>query len=135
MLRLEVFLVVIPLAAAACSSDSPTTPAPTAPISKTETFSATLNRNDAETHPFTVTGTGSVTAMLSRVEPDNTVPVGLSLGTWNGTACEIVLANDKTTEGNTVTAVVSGAGRLCVRVYDVGSVVEPLTYEVQVTHP
>ena len=61
--------------------------------------------------------------------------VGLSLGTWNGTSCQIVLANDKATQAAVVIGTASSAGSLCVRVYDVGNVADPITYEIQVVHP
>lgn len=136
MIRPGFLIVAFLLAAAACTGGgTPTTPTPATPTTITETFNGTLNRNGAETHPFTVASSGSVQATLSKVEPDNTVLVGLSLGTWNGIACKIELANDNATQGSTITATVSSAGLLCVRVYDVGAVVDPLTYEVQVVHP
>ena len=59
----------------------------------------------------------------------------MALGTWNGLTCNVVLANDKAIEGVTVTGSVSGAGSLCVRVYDIGEVVATTTFEVVVVHP
>ena len=49
-------------------------------------------------------------------------------------ACAVVLANDKATQGITITGTVNTIGNLCVRVYDVGTVSEPQTYEVRVVH-
>jgi hypothetical protein len=72
---------------------------------------------------------------LTSVGSDNTIPIGLGLGTWNGSACQILLANDSATPGVLVKAIVNAAGSLCVRVYDVGNVVGPLSYEVNVVHP
>jgi hypothetical protein len=69
------------------------------------------------------------------VAPDSAIVMGLSLGTWNGAACQIVLANDNATQGTVVTALASSLGSFCVRVYDVGRLVEPTSYELQVVHP
>lgn len=118
--------------AAACEDD---VLPPTAPdrVAVTETFAGTLLPNDAETFPF-ASQSGIVTATLLNIAPDSTVIMGLSLGTWNGLTCAIVLANDKATQGVAITGTVNSIGNLCVRVYDVGSLVEPLTYEVRVVH-
>lgn len=114
--------------------DLPTTPTTPNTPSVTETFSGTLNINGAITHTF-VSGTfGAVTSTLTVVTPDTAV-LGMSLGTWNGISCNIILAADKSALNTTVTGLVSSVGNLCVRLYDVGSLTEPTSYEVRVDHP
>jgi hypothetical protein len=129
------FLVVL----AACGSDDRlTTPtAPTTPTTFTVTFTGEVNRNGAVTHTFGTQASGLVTATLNALAPDNDIVIGLSLGTWNGTACNIVLANDSAREGTVVTGAVSSFGQLCVRVYDVGNVPpgQPASYEITIVHP
>jgi len=123
-------------AASGCGSDTPTTPiTPTLPPT-TEQFSGDLNRNGATTHPFTVTGTGAVTATLTTLAPDSTVAIGMALGTWNGTACAIVIANDGAVQGITVTGATSGVGALCLRMSDSGGkLTATASYTVTVVHP
>jgi hypothetical protein len=131
--RVLTFLVAA--VAAACSTSDPftsPTPANTTPI--IETFAGTLTKNGAASYSFVATTAGLVTATLSSVVPDNTIPIGLALGTWNGLTCQIVLPNDNTLQGAGVTGSVNTAGSLCVRVYDVGNIADPLTYEVKVQH-
>jgi hypothetical protein len=133
---LAVALVIVASGAAGCTDEvSPTPTEPTTPTVITETFAGTLERNDAETTPFTVASSGTVRADLRRIAPDDTVAIGMSLGTWNGTACQVVLAQDRATQGSSLTATVSSAGRLCLRVYDTGAIVDPITWEVDVNHP
>lgn len=120
----------------ACADDLATTLTdPTPTTSTTEVFTGTINRNGAATHTFTTTRSGSVTATLSSLRPDNTIAIGLSLGTWNGEACQTVIARDRAVVGNVVIGTASSAGTLCVRVYDVGALVAPTKYEVQVVRP
>jgi hypothetical protein len=127
---------VLLLMAAACGDDDPTTPTePTPPATVTENFSGTLNPNGGATHPFAAQRSGTISATLTAVAPDSAIVMGLSLGTWNGAACQIVLANDNATQGTVVTALASSLGSFCVRVYDVGRLVEPTSYELQVVHP
>ena len=78
-----------------------------------------------------------MTATLTTLGPDNTLVMGMALGTWNGTTCQIVLANDTATQGTIITGGVSSFGSLCVRAYDVGNITaaQPFTYEITVVHP
>ena len=128
-------MVVTALCASACGDDTPSTPTPTTPVTVTDTWAGALNRNGAASYSFSTAASGNVTATISSLQPDSTVVVGLSLGTWNGTSCQVVLANDKATQSSYLIGTASAAGSLCVRVYDVGNVVDPLTYEIQVNHP
>ena len=133
---LLLFIIVI-LTAPACSdnNNTTTTPTPTTPPPTTDTFSGTLSRNGAFTHQFVVVAAGSITATLTTVAPDSTTAIGFSLGTWNGSACQIVLANDKAAQGASILGTASGAGNYCARVYDVGNVVGTVSYEIQIVHP
>jgi hypothetical protein len=120
----------------ACGDDlveTPTTPTP--PVTTTETFSGTINRNGAATHNFATQASGTVTATLTTLGPDSALIVGLSLGTSNGTTCSLQITKDDATQGTVVTGGVSALGSLCVRIYDVGNVVDPITYEITVVHP
>lgn len=118
---------------AACnSSETPTTPTtPATPI--TETFTGTIATNGAITTPFTTTTAGDVSATLTSVTP--AVNMGFSMGTWDGTACRFVIANDNAAPSAVITGSVMTISSLCVRVSDVGFVVEPVTYVVTVVHP
>jgi hypothetical protein len=123
--------------APACSGTIANLATTTAPSTtpSTDTFSGTLSRNGAFTYPFAALQPGTVTASYTSVGTDNSITLGLGLGTWNGSACQILIANDNATAGVLVSALANAAGSLCVRVYDVGYVVNPLSYEVKVVHP
>ena len=133
-------LIAVTAIASACggsSSSTPTTPT-TAPTVLTETFSGTLLKNAAYTHPFSVTDAGDVSVFLLQsadpADPDNTIPIGVSLGTWNGVSCAIVIANDNISPGASITGRATSAGNLCVRVYDVGYVPRSANYELLIDH-
>ncbi len=123
------------LAVSACDSvldDIPTTPDP---VTVTETFSGTININGAATHTFFTSATGAVTATLTSLGENPPAAVGLSVGTFAGSSCSLVITNDKAV----VTSVVSGVvttlgGSLCVRIYDVGRLTESVPYEIRVEH-
>jgi hypothetical protein len=129
-------ILIILVAVPACGDDPVTTPTEiTAPVTITETFTGTVDRNGATTHPF-VTHGGTITATIAMLSPDSAAIIGLSLGTWNGAACQTVIANDRATQGVTVVATASSTGNVCIRVYDAtGSFTQPTSYEVLVVHP
>jgi hypothetical protein len=119
---------------AGCGDDDPITPTdPTPPTELTESFSGTLTVNGAATHPFAVQRAGSATATVTTLSPDSAAVISLSLGTWNGQVCQIILANDAATTNTTVVGTAS-AGNFCVRVSDVGRLTQPTDYELTVRH-
>jgi hypothetical protein len=136
MLRPTILTTMLLAAAlgAACGDDPPTTPSEPEPVAVSETFSDILNPNGARTHPFVVERAGSVTAIINGLAPDAAVVVGLSLGTWNGIACQVILANDNAQAGQTLTGSATGTGGFCVRVYDTGRLTQNAEYSVTVTH-
>ena len=132
-------ILAIALGHVACSQDiNPSVPSdpglPTNPV--TETFTGTLTLNGADTHPFSVSRSGQVQVRLARLEPDATVTIGLSLGTWNGAACQTIISNDAATVSTVVIGVVDREGRLCARAYDAGGTLPQATdYELTVVRP
>jgi hypothetical protein len=134
-------VLVATVIAPACddnNTSAQTTPS-TVPTVLTETFSGTLLKNAAYTHPFAVTDAGDVSVfLLQSVDParpeNNAIPIGVSLGTWNGTSCAIVIANDNISPGASLTGRATAAGNLCVRVYDVGYVPGATNYELLIDH-
>ena len=122
-------------AAVACSNNTTATTPTTPTTTTTETFTGTLMKNGAVTHHFSSASRGTVTATLKKVDPDDTIAIGVSLGTWNGSSCQIILANDQALVGSGVLGTVSGVGNLCLRVYDVGKLTSSANYSVDVAHP
>lgn len=132
-------LALAALGAAGCDNNddnngTPTTPTPTPTV--TETFTGNLTKNGAATFNFTVGASGQVSATLRELTPAPAVSVGLSLGNWNGTVCQAVLANDSAIQGTFVTGNMSSAGSLCVRIYDATGTLEGTTaFRIEVVHP
>jgi len=124
---------------AACGSAATAVISPT-PTTSTEVFpsdsTATLTPNGAATYPFTALAGGTVTATLTTLVADSGVTVGMSLGTWNGSACQsTTIANDKAVQGTVITGTVTAAGSLCARVYDASGLAAPVDYQITVVHP
>ncbi len=126
-------LLAAAIGAAGCGDDTPPPSTAPTPTAITETFDGSITINGAVTHPFGVQQTGTVVAALTALEPADAI-IGLSIGTWNGVTCAIVLANDNATTGASVTGAATSTGNYCARVYDVGKLTQAVAYQITITH-
>jgi hypothetical protein len=120
---------------AGCSSndDLPETPTQPTPVQITESFSGNLNVNGARTHSFAVDRAGTVTAQLKALS-DQAATIGVSLGTFNGSACAILLSKTDAVLNSTVTGTAQSTGQFCVWLNDVGKLTAGVDYTIDVTH-
>jgi hypothetical protein len=143
---LAVVLAGSVVAVPACNNNDSTndgsTTSPT-PFQTTETFNGTLQKNGAQSHSFTISASGTVTVTLTKLADsvDSNLPapnVGISLGSWDGTACAVQtgIFTDNASQGAQINGSVTGAGVLCTRIYDPNSNLNnPLSYTITVVHP
>jgi hypothetical protein len=121
--------------AAGCGDDTPTTPTqPAPPPTVTEEFTDTLTVNGGRTHAFNTAASGEVRLTIAELTPNSTAEIGISLGTWNGSSCQIVIARDSATQGAEVIGSAGGAGNYCARVYDAGRLQSATGYRITVVH-
>lgn len=133
MKRILLTVLGAALFTAGCADPAaPVTPTPAVPT-VTDTFSDTLLVLGANTHQFTVSTIGGVKISLTSVEPG--AAVGLGIGTPSLGSCSVIDHVD-TVAGPSVqlfgTATVPGS--YCVTIYDVGNLVEPAVYTINVLH-
>jgi hypothetical protein len=137
-LRLRsVLLAFLVLGMAACEESVTVPDVPTPPTINEPPFTGVLTINGAITQPFVTTSFGQVTVTLLALDPnpDLTVRISMALGTWNGTGCQIIIANDNAGLGAVIYGAATAAGPLCVRVSDAGKLTEPVAFEVTISHP
>jgi hypothetical protein len=133
MKRILLAVLGVAFVTAGCADPiAPVTPTPAVPT-VTDTFSDTLLVLGANTHQFTVTTVGGVRITLTSVEPG--AAVGLGVGTPSSGSCTII-DSVETVAGVPVqlsgTATVPGS--YCVIIYDLGNLVEPAVYTINVLH-
>jgi len=141
MSRLPVYalLLAAALSGASCGDDDqiPIDSGPS-PVEIVEDIAGTLTVNGARTHSFVVERAGDITAILTAVTGETPPVISMALGTYNGTSCAIVVANDKATPGATAVSTVIGratvAGAYCLRVSDPGTLAAALDYAVTLRH-
>jgi hypothetical protein len=111
---------------------APTTPTPAVPT-VTDIFSDTLLVLGANTHQFTVAAVGGVKVSLASLQPG--ALVGLGVGTPSTGSCSVI-DHIQAVAGAAVqlsgTATVPGS--YCVVIYDLGNLVEPTAYTINVLH-
>jgi len=135
--RAVILALGVALGASACDpkvapTDTTTSPSPTI----TESFTGSITLNGAVSYFFSTNASGFVTATLRTLAPDQTMQIGLALGTWNGQNCATTISNERAGQGITVTGSVSGSGNLCVRIFDANAtVITPSQFEIVVVHP
>jgi hypothetical protein len=134
----SLFLLVVAGVSAGCGNNDEALfgPTPVIPDPTTVVVSGSISRNGAFTHPFVSQSFGTVQATLLSLAPDPEVSVGVALGTWNGAACQVIIANDRALVGTSVVGNVSSVGTLCLRVYDAaGTLPGTVSFDVQIVHP
>ena len=136
-LRLRAALLIVLAFGASACDDTSEIVTPTPIIITEPPFVGTLTINGAVTQPFTATGFGAATITLNSLDPnpDNAVRVSMALGTWNGAACQVIIANDNAAAGNVLVGTISAAGTLCVRMSDAGRLTQAVTFQVTIAHP
>jgi hypothetical protein len=133
MKRILAIVLVTSLAAAGCSDPvAPATPTPATPT-VTDTFTGTLLILGSNTHQFTIQQIGGIMVTLNGVTPG--ASLGIGVGTPSGSNC--LLVQHLTAVGSPSTQISGTAtitGTFCISVFDVGNLVEPVTYTVTVLH-
>jgi hypothetical protein len=123
----------VALVAAGCADPvAPTTPTPAVPTIA-ETFSDTLLVAGVNTHNFSVNAVGGVKVTLNSVEPG--ASVGIGVGTPSLGSCSVI---DRVEAVAGSTVLLSGTatvpGLYCVTIFDLGNLVEPAVYTINVLH-
>jgi len=126
-------LLLATLLTAACSEDPAQVPTQPEPVPVTVTFDGTLTVNGSAVHVFTVERAGGVTAQMIEASIDN-VTIGMSLGTWNGVACQLIIASAAAKEGDLIAGTAQTVGNFCLYLNDNGTLAAPVDYTIQVVH-
>ncbi len=136
--RVAVLVVIATVATAACGEvKDPITFDPT-PLMITDTFNGTLTTGETKFHAFANTVAGTITVKLVTVGPDNTLTLGIDIGTWDGLACNPIFGTGSRAAAQGYSFAGSAvAANFCIRVYDGASLIPAdteATYSVTVEH-
>ncbi len=111
------------------SSDTPSG------TTSSQSFTGTVSVGGSSFFTFVVTQAGTVNVTLTALGGSS--PVGLGLGTPNGTtSCQVTTSSQSTTAGSSPqVSAKQTAGTYCVSVFDPGGLPASTTFSVTVDHP
>lgn len=127
---------VLTISTGGCSD--PTPPAAPTPVTPTitDTFTGTLTLAGNNSHPFTVSQVGGLRVSLTGVSPSAAVGIGVGTpSTATGTCTVLATLTAVGGPGYQMSGTATVAGTFCIAVFDVGNLVESVTYTVTVLHP
>lgn len=131
------FLVAAAVAVVASACGDPKPPAAPTPVapSITDTFSGTVFVQSQSFHEFAVKEVGGVRVSLTNVNPGAALGIGVGTPSTATASC-LVLSSTTAVAGQTVQ--ISGTatvpGNFCVSVFDIGNLVESVSYTIVVSH-
>ena len=130
-----VCLCSLTLVAAACTTfDTPTASTPATPPDPS-VFAGILVRGGWASRDFTATAAGTTAITLTSVTPDVVIGVGIGIPRPDGGGCNLHVSMETAAGSTPQVSAVTGTGKYCVRVYDVGQVEESVTFSLRVTQP
>ena len=123
------------LTAVACSDPiPPVAPTPVGPTIE-EDFTGTLAVAGTNVHPFAVQQVGGLKVIISSVDPSAAVGVGVGTPSVTTGTCTVISALTTVAgPGAQLSGTATVSGNFCVRVYDVGNLVESVAYSITVIH-
>jgi len=132
--------VALMLASAACSDDieTPTSATTTEIGPATVLFSGTLQPRATRFYSYTVTTSGTVSALLASVERNGVPaanPLEIGIGSPAGTGCAVTISANVSASLVPQLRHDAVAGTYCVRVADTEGLSAPMTFTVRVIHP
>jgi len=130
--------LVLGLVAASACSDNQTPTAPTQPTGPTTaTFASAFTVNGSASRTFTTTEAGTVTMTLDSAGPPSNVVLGLGVGVPYVSGAPCLLTSSITTAAGPGPHISMHAdpGSYCVKVYDIGKLIETVSFSISITHP
>jgi len=116
--------------AAACGSDTPTTPTTTSTSPVTETWASIVGPGGSASRSFD-TNAGTVTVTLTASD----APLGLGVGVPRSVNAGCRLTVSQVDAAGLSVSIPADAGSYCVEVFDDGAVVKQAAFSVQIVHP
>lgn len=120
------------------NSNSPAKPTQTpADPTTTERYVATIGVGGSGFYSFSVSKYGTVNVTLTAVSgiDDPATQLGLGLGVPSGFDCNASTTANASAGTTPQLTTTSEIGVYCVRVYDVGNLTAPMTFDVTIAHP
>lgn len=100
-----------------------------------ETFSSVLTVNGGTSHPFTVSGPGTVSVTLTNLSASVTVGLGIGIPNASGAGCNLNTSVSATASSTAQITANIDVGTYCVELYDTGTLRADVSFAVRIVHP
>ncbi len=133
--------VTVSLMLSACSDDKkkPTDPEPDPEVpTVTENLTGKVRQNGTTCNNFTMQNPGTIVLELTRLEPLESITMGMAIGNPDPAAgCEVFARDDSVRIFQTFVSQGQPAGTYCTCIFDVGNIFpdETIDFTQRVTHP
>jgi hypothetical protein len=136
--RFWVLAVLVVLTSACGGSSSSTAPTTTATTPTTENWSSVLAPGGSSSRSFSINGPGTITITLNSAPA--TVGLGVGLPRATGGGCRLgvqVITGPGPTPQISTPAEDSALsdGDYCVQVFDIGTLTDPISFNIIINHP
>ena len=120
--------------AAACGDGASTTTAPSIPTKPAaENWSSVLAPGGASSRSFTVTAAGTISVTMTSAGA--TVGLGVGLPRVSGGGCRLGVSVNTGGASTPQITTQADAGQYCVQVFDLGTLIDPISFTLTIDHP
>ena len=128
------FVVALALLPAACGDDNPTPTTPSNSSSpRTEGWSSVVAPGGQSSRSFTVNNAGTITVTLTLAGA--TLGLGVGVPRTTGGGCRLGVSVNAAGGSTPQLSAQADAGQYCVQVYDLGTLTDPVPFELKIEHP
>jgi hypothetical protein len=127
-------VLLVGMAAATCSDNNVSTPLSPVLRPTSFTFATTFTAGGSATRSFEQVQSGTVTLTLSAVTPDVALAVGIGIPRIDGSGCNLTRTVTTRAGSSPQLTITADPGNWCVRVAGAGTVVERVTFALDVKH-
>jgi hypothetical protein len=132
---MRLMLIVLTAAAAMACSDTPTSPTTVDTDTLLHEFSSNVVPGGSASRSFDIAGDGAITITLK-----STIPAGVAVGLGVGIArsngsCALAAAIETVAGADAQISIAAEKGTYCAKVYDLGTLTDPLPFTIGISHP
>lgn len=124
-------MLLVSFCTISCGDESATTAPTSATSPTTVTWTTHVGTNGSASRSFVTSKSGSVTVTLQSA----VVPLGIGLGILGATGCRPAVSVTATPSDAPHLTTAVEEGTYCVLVFDVGGIVDPIPFTLQLVYP
>jgi hypothetical protein len=102
---------------------------------KTDVFISALSVHGSSSKSFSATQAGTVTITLDNTSPASAIGLGLGLFRADGGGCSLSRSVNTAAGATAQISTAVDPGTYCVKVFDIGTLIDPINFSITIVHP